>query len=354
MLAPRLPRLLSHAAGLTQARSVDDLTARLYAGVNEIIGTTMVGFDILDPRTRRPQFTSGSGVSDFFLARYDDVARDRDPVLAHAMLEGHIAYNLAMMSESEWRSQRVYRDAFALHRMVAVAYAPVVVDGRITATLNLGRGEGARFSEDELESAAALAALVGSVLTAHRREQDLTDQVALYRDAIDLVDDAVVITDLTRATRFTNRAAERTLAAQRPGARSLDDVLSSSATDGPLPRGGDTLVVRSVTVNDGRAVVAFLGPDTSGERLPEWLCSSLSPREFDVVSLVVRGLRDHDVARELNLSVHTVKGHLREAYLKTGARSRTELTSMALGSADARDTTPLERGGHAKGSNGAR
>lgn len=52
---------------------------------------------------------------------------------------------------------------------------------------------------------------------------------------------------------------------------------------------------------------------------------SLSPREREVLAVLVRGLGDKQIAAELGLSWHTARGYLRSAMLKTGAKSRVEL-----------------------------
>jgi PAS domain S-box-containing protein len=51
----------------------------------------------------------------------------------------------------------------------------------------------------------------------------------------------------------------------------------------------------------------------------------LSAREQEVVELLEGGLHPKDIARELRLSVHTVRNHLRFVYRKLGVRSQLEL-----------------------------
>ncbi|MBW8763267.1 MAG: hypothetical protein JF592_11880, partial [Microbacterium sp.] len=75
------PGRLRFAGDLVRADTVDDLTRRLYAGIGQVFDSVVVGFDLLDPVTHRPHSTSAQGVSKFFLARYDRIARDDDPVL---------------------------------------------------------------------------------------------------------------------------------------------------------------------------------------------------------------------------------------------------------------------------------
>lgn len=65
-----------------------------------------------------------------------------------------------------------------------------------------------------------------------------------------------------------------------------------------------------------------LHPDQA--RLP-----GLSARESEVLSLVARGLDNHEIARSLYLSVKTVQNHVSALLTKTEARSRAQLVALA-------------------------
>jgi two-component system nitrate/nitrite response regulator NarL len=56
---------------------------------------------------------------------------------------------------------------------------------------------------------------------------------------------------------------------------------------------------------------------------------SLTPREADVVRLVVKGRRNKEIARDLGITEGTVKMHLHNIYEKLGVSSRTELALLA-------------------------
>jgi DNA-binding CsgD family transcriptional regulator len=63
--------------------------------------------------------------------------------------------------------------------------------------------------------------------------------------------------------------------------------------------------------------------DPSGIRL-------LTKREEDVVRLLGDGLQNREIARELNLSEHTVKNYLFHVFDKLGVSSRVELILYAV------------------------
>jgi DNA-binding NarL/FixJ family response regulator len=56
----------------------------------------------------------------------------------------------------------------------------------------------------------------------------------------------------------------------------------------------------------------------------------LSDRERQIAMLVARGLKNRDIAGELNISENTVKRHLQSIFNKTGTRDRLELAVVAV------------------------
>jgi DNA-binding CsgD family transcriptional regulator len=73
---------------------------------------------------------------------------------------------------------------------------------------------------------------------------------------------------------------------------------------------------------DGEAVNAVL--DAAGHRVRrrrEWP-AGLTPREVEILRLLVRGLSNSQIGERLVVSRRTVGNHLASIYLKTGANSR--------------------------------
>ena len=68
----------------------------------------------------------------------------------------------------------------------------------------------------------------------------------------------------------------------------------------------------------------FLALDESdGQKL-------LTPRELDVLEGIIDGLTNKMIARQLDISLHTVKFHVESVFRKLGARTRAEAVAKAL------------------------
>lgn len=72
------------------------------------------------------------------------------------------------------------------------------------------------------------------------------------------------------------------------------------------------------------------GLSLEGARPRRERTSVLSPREREVLRLVVRGLTNRAVARELGMGPRTADQHVHSIFVKTGARSRAEAVRYAL------------------------
>lgn len=80
-----------------------------------------------------------------------------------------------------------------------------------------------------------------------------------------------------------------------------------------------------------KSVFAGQSPGAApAEEVPATLASRLSPREAATLRLLIRGMTNKQIARELALQDVTVKLHLRNAYRKIGAANRIEAVRIAL------------------------
>jgi DNA-binding NarL/FixJ family response regulator len=55
-----------------------------------------------------------------------------------------------------------------------------------------------------------------------------------------------------------------------------------------------------------------------------------TPRELEIVRLLIKGYCNKEIARQLDISVHTVEFHLKHVYQKLGASGRGDVTLKAI------------------------
>ena len=58
--------------------------------------------------------------------------------------------------------------------------------------------------------------------------------------------------------------------------------------------------------------------------------TELTPKEFEVLKLVAQGYNNKEIAKELNISIHTAKAHVSAILDKMGAESRVKAAVIAV------------------------
>lgn len=97
----------------------------------------------------------------------------------------------------------------------------------------------------------------------------------------------------------------------------------------PSPRQLDA-ALRAVTA--GLSIrISGSSPSRGFEEIADWTTQSmLTPRELDVIEAIGAGLSNKAIARELGISLHTVKFHIESLLRKLGARTRAEAVAKAM------------------------
>jgi len=71
-------------------------------------------------------------------------------------------------------------------------------------------------------------------------------------------------------------------------------------------------------------------PEEPADDLTHDLNTPLTPREIEVLQLLATGLGNKAIARQLNISDHTVKFHISSIFSKLNVSSRTEAVTLAM------------------------
>jgi DNA-binding CsgD family transcriptional regulator/PAS domain-containing protein len=191
----------------------------------------------------------------------------------------------------------------------------------------------------------------------HCRRHD--EQVTLLRGALDTTPSAVLLFDASGGIIYANPPADSLLARQTEDGLAVEgptDVrqplvsfLCARVEKVAAARWPQSSWTQTLTLSDGTALACEIMQMDAGGRVPSpgvlavlqpvpalsKLCLDsfcvrhrLSPREQDVVRLLLEGRTTTAMADCLNISLHTVRDHLKRLYRKTEVRSRSELLSV--------------------------
>jgi DNA-binding NarL/FixJ family response regulator len=173
---------------------------------------------------------------------------------------------------------------------------------------------------------------------------EMGSDVQLLGRTVDLAVDPgvdVVLYDVAGLTGSSDELewlVKETHAAVVAVARDLRPDLASHA----LEKGVDGAISMSADAREIIAVIeAAVARDLAGDRTADALDyttnptrlgskEGLSPREVEVLSLITQGLANDDIARQLYLSINSVKTYIRSAYRKTGVTSRSQAIAWSV------------------------
>jgi len=130
-------------------------------------------------------------------------------------------------------------------------------------------------------------------------------------------------------------ATIRHVVGQRPAA--LVVVVGEEATPAAIRRSVNSGAAGYVRLEEAEAVLApTIRAVAAGQlvipfgRRKDSIPETLTTREKQILSLVVMGLRNREIARKLYVAESTVKSHLSSAFSKLGVGSRNEATALIL------------------------
>jgi DNA-binding NarL/FixJ family response regulator len=176
----------------------------------------------------------------------------------------------------------------------------------------------------------------------------LTQMLAAHRDRVQVLPPTTAhdeAADVALVDPFTRRADDEGAGPAtvcRPPGTAKVAVFTWEVRDGFVERamlgGADGYLSKELPASE---LVAALEKVHAGERIvaldltarteptaPRAL--GLTPRESHVVSLIAGGAPNKEIARQLGLSMNTVKSHIRTAYRAMGVTSRTQAVLWAV------------------------
>jgi DNA-binding CsgD family transcriptional regulator len=270
------------------------------------------------------------------VAKFVDLARRADPVTT---VEIETGGDVARSSRLAEFLRPNYRFAHELR-------AALRVDGAAWAGICLFRQEGSSgFSPAEIDFVAsitesfALGMRMGLISGAHNGEPSVHGPSVVIVGADDAVDQLSPGAEQRLAELGGDVALGRLpmhlltlVAAARAFARgehpSAPRLRVRSASGEWLVAHASTLASRD---GSGSSVVITIEEARPPEIVPLVVAAfGLSPREQEVVRLVLQGVDTAQIAAALHLSAYTVQDHLKSIFSKAGVRSRRELTAKVF------------------------
>lgn len=165
----------------------------------------------------------------------------------------------------------------------------------------------------------------------------LQERVALADEVLQIIAYGILETDVQGRVLFANRSAAQMLsdscggsivqAVQHNTAVMNGKSLTSFMSRCDLHSHPDGLCVRTIR-SDGGHLISLLYQSAHTPDLSS-LNGLLSKREFEILTQIVEGLGNNEIARALCISENTVKYHLKSMFKKLGVCNRAELICKA-------------------------
>jgi DNA-binding NarL/FixJ family response regulator len=113
---------------------------------------------------------------------------------------------------------------------------------------------------------------------------------------------------------------------RRRSAESVSDTMMSAAAN-------SSVVVRAIWLNGASPLIAVIVERLQSRNYIRSAAAAhnLSPRECEVLQLVVQGAKNSEIAERLFIARSTAIFHVRRLLCKTNSRNRTELLSKVIG-----------------------
>lgn len=192
------------------------------------------------------------------------------------------------------------------------------------------------IADDHMIVRAGLAALLGT-----EKDMEVVGQaksgVEAVKETQRLIPD-VVIMDLMMPKKNGVEATEGILASV-PNAKII--ILTTFGTSDGIAHALDVGAKGAILKNADNSMLAkairkvaaggeYISPEIRQQLASDPPIPELTPRQLDILSSMVRGLTDRDIARQFGIRQDGVNDHVRAILAKIGAANRTEAVAIAL------------------------
>ena len=305
---------------------------------------------------------------DYFRRFVGVVARSDDPFIEHYRTNppGAVVSRKEVMDDATWQGESKYRELFGPGDMGDVlGICLLKTDDGLAMILFLKDAKAGRFTDRDKHILATLIPHLQRAMRIHERIYGLLRDRATITRAINQLASGVVIFSHTSKVVWMNETAramigrgdgflleDEELVAIRPEDSARLAAYIRSAADPRDGRGGAMAIVKSSSSTSysalveplfessekhgdlarGAAVAFLMDPEMrpGGTRSVFRALYDLTEAEASVASEVAAGRTRAEIAKRLDISVHTVRFHLSHIFAKTGTTRQAELTRLLL------------------------
>jgi DNA-binding CsgD family transcriptional regulator/PAS domain-containing protein len=285
--------------------------------------------------------------------------------------EGRVLLNDSILSESEQARTEFYNDWMRpqgiAHPFTAFLYNAAPREP-LSTLVGFREKTAGPLEQTDLDPVRALVPHLQRALAIHSRVQGARVRAKAAEDVLDRISGGVILLDERGAPIAVNRTAERILAAQDGLALDADGPSASTSKQTAelrravagasrtragqgasaggvmrLSRPSGRPALEAVVTPIGRATsplfegsatcaILLAEPDARTEPPPARLARlyRLTRVEAEVASRIARGMRLRAIGEELGVSIHTVRGHLKQLFSKTNTHRQAELVRTLL------------------------
>lgn len=349
--APLSDPLMTFVNSLHAGVGVQQLGVAYMTTISGLVRASAYGFYLMNVDSHKPDRVAVRGAVERFAKAYEAAGYAYDPVLQHVTETRSPASENMLFADRQWQ-QHPLREALQMRRLTRILEAPITIGEDTVGILYFTRPpEHAPFSTRDLDMVRLVTAHVRSAARHALEFTKSEERCTLLQAGLDAANMPLLLTDRTGNLLFANKPARELLrnaanSALRGGLlanclkRNLEQLtetgVGSAVTRLPLDHqtGGRKpgLLIRTLAIPEtGSVTLSIIYPD-EGTQAPDlgYLSDRLTPRELEVLSLVVRGMRNKEIAAQLFITNNTVKYHLKRIFETLGVNSRPELVAAVL------------------------
>jgi DNA-binding CsgD family transcriptional regulator len=336
--------VLHYSQSLVASLELAKVLDRHLLSVRPLISADAYGISALDGVSSRPVSVDTWAKSDAFLDAYRELGQRHDLMASdrffhYVRTRRRPVHDGVLFPDGDWTGESAAcAAALSEHGLAHTMLVPLVKRGALVGTLHFCRSPASGpFTSRELQVAGSIMGVAASAVSNALSHAVLDARRAAAEAIVRRSRSAVMVCDRSAQVLVESEACLRWRASQdrldrRAFLTALREGIGQASVAGTkIQRLDETTELGTSRLPGDRELfvthirdTALVRPDFSG------LVPPLTAREAEILECVADGLRDHEAAAMLDITVHTVRQHLKSIYGKLGARGRVDAVRIGL------------------------